>query len=188
MGVQGLRVVRFRKRYYIYYHEFDSEPTDLGKQVAAEIPSDAAKYQQWLAVERKSAEEWETLYEDFLSIKPGNKVARGLPDFMRREHPSSLAPVNDDSIQFIYTVDLDREVFSVNNGAHFKLDQVPHIDWIGSLVNVGIGNTISLPGAVPMEAVTSLMVEHTFQSSELSKILSDPTVSEVGSIYRYCIC
>ena len=107
---------------------------------------------------------------------------------MRREPPSSIAPVNDDSIQWIYTVDLDREVFTVNNRAHFKLDQVPHIDWIRSLANGGLGDTISLPGAVPMEAVTSLMVEHIFQSSELSNTLSDPTVSEVGSIYRYCIC
>ena len=181
MGTRGLRVVRFRKRYYKFYQQYDSYPTGLGSEVAVNIPADAAKYQEWLATERKSAKEWEALYEAFLSVKPGEKVTAELPDFMRDQPPSLLTPLNDTWIEWIYTVDLDREVFSVNNGAHFKLDQVPHIDWINSLTSGGLGDQISLPGTIPLEAVTSLVAERTFQTNSLSQKLSDLHVIDVSS-------
>ncbi len=178
MGTRGLRIVRFRKRYYIFYNQYDSYPSGLGKQVVAEIPTDAVKYQEWLAAQRKSAEEWEALYEDYLSVRPGNEVTTNLPDFMRQHFPSLLTPLNDTWIEWIYTVDLNRETFSVNNGAHFKLDQITHIDWIGSLAEAELGDQVSLPGSVPAEAVTDLVVECNLGSSDLSKA---PSVSDVGS-------
>ena len=172
--------VRFRKRYYIFYHRPSSPsyPEALGKRVVALIPTDAAKYQNWLAAERKSAEKVAALYEDLLSIKPGQEFTNYITKYMRGHFPSSLAPLNDTSIEWIYTFDLDRETFTVNNGAHFKLDQVPRIDWINSLANGGLGDKISLPGAVPMEAVTSLVIEHSFEG----------TVSDVCSSFRYSMC
>ena len=185
MGTRGLRVVRFRKRYYQFYQQFDSYPTGLGSEVAANIPTDPVKYQEWLATERKSAEEWETLYEAFLTVKPGNEVTVELPAFMHEQPPSLLAPLNDTYIEWIYIVDLDREIFSVNNGAHFKLEQVPHIDWINSLAKGGLGDRISLPGILPLEAVTSLVAERTFQTSNLSQKLSDLTTIDVGSTFPY---
>ena len=185
MGTRGLRVVRFRKRYYIFYNQWDSYPEGLGKTIANEIPTDAAKYQEWLAAQRQTAEEWEALYEEFLTIKPGNEVTTDLPDFMQQSFPSSLAPLNDTFIEWIYITDLDRETFSVNNGAHFKLEQVPHVDWINSLGNGGLGDVIALPGAVPMEAITNLVIGHTTQDSELSKHLGGLTVSEVSSSFGY---
>lgn len=184
MGTRGLRVVRFRKRYYVFYNQYDSYPEGLGNEVTAEVPIDAAKYQEWLAVQRKSAEEWELLYEEFLTIKPGNKVTGELPKFMHQRFPSSLAPLTDTWIEYVYTVDLDRETFSVNNGAHFKLDQISHIDWINSLTKGDLGDMISLPGAVPIEALTSLVVEHTLQDSELSESLGDLTVGDVSSSFH----
>ena len=187
MGTRGLRVVRFRKRYYKFYQQYDSYPTGLGSEVAAKIPTDAVKYQEWLATERKSAEEWESLYHAFLLVKPGNEVPADLPDFMQQQPPSLLAPLNDTWIEWIYIVDLDREIFSVNNGAHFKLDQVPQIDWINSLANGGLGDQISLPGTIPLEAVTSLVAERTFQSSSLSQKLSDLNIIDVGSTFPYCL-
>ena len=157
-------------------------------QVAAEIPKDAVEYQQWLATQRKSAEEWEALYEEYLSVKPGNTVTINLQDFTQERFPSLLAPLNDTWIEWIYTVDLDREIFSVNNGAHFKLEQIPHISWIESLADGGLGDKISLPGAVSVEAVTHLVVEPNSQSSELSKTLSGLTVSDISSIFHHCMC
>ena len=185
MGTRGLRVVRFRKRYYIFYNQWDSYPEGLGKTIANEIPTDTAKYQEWLAAQRKTAEEWEALYEEFLTIKPGNEVTTDLPDFMQQSFPSSLAPLNDTFIEWIYITDLDRETFSVNNGAHFKLEQVPHVDWINSLGNGGLGDVIALPGAVPMEAITKLVIGHNTQDGELSKHLGGLTVSEVSSSFGY---
>ena len=180
MGTRGLRVVRFRKRYYKFYQQYDSYPTGLGSEVAVNIPTDAAKYQEWLATERNSAKEWEALYEAFLSVKPGEEFTADLPDFMHEQPPSLLTPLNDTWIEWIYIVDLDREIFSVNNGAHFKLDQVPHIDWINSLANGGLGDQISLPGTIPVKAVTSLVAERTLQTSSLSQKLSDLNVIDVG--------
>ena len=42
------------------------------------------------------------------------------------------------------TIDLDREVFSVNNGGAFQAGSVPHIDWIGSLAHGRLGDQISV--------------------------------------------
>ena len=187
MGTRGLRVVRFRKRCYEFYQQYDSYPEGLGSKIAATIPTDAVKYQEWLATQRKSAEEWETIYEAFLTVKPGNEVTADLPDFMQQQHPSLLAPLNDLWIEWIYIVDLDREVFSVNNGAHFKLDQVPHVDWINSLTCGELGDQISVPGTIPLEAVTSLVAERTFQSSNSLQKLSDLNVIDVGSTFPHSL-
>ena len=188
MTTSGLRVVRFRKRYYSYsYQPAHSYPRGLGKDVADEIPKDAIEYQRWLADRRKYAKKWEALYKAFLSVKPGNILTTDVYAFMDDVIPSSLPPVVND-IDYIYTVDLDRETFSVNNGAHFKLEQIPHIDWIESLADGGLGDQISLPGAVPMEAVTHLVVEPKSQSSELSNTLCDLPVSDVRSIFCYTTC
>lgn len=187
MGTRGYRVVRFRKRYYISFNQYDSYPDGLGKQIAAEIPTDATEYQVWLDAQRKSAEKWVALYEEFLSIKPGDEITSDLPDFMRQQFPSLLAPLNDTWIEWVYTVDLDRETFSVNNGAHFKLHQVPHIDWINSLADGDLGDKISLPGAVPIEALSDLVVEPTSESRELLDTLDDLTVSDVSCRFPYCM-
>ena len=43
----------------------------------------------------------------------------------------SIDHMNDLFIEYTYTVDLDREIFSVDDGAHFKLSNVPHgREWI----------------------------------------------------------
>ena len=76
----------------------DPWPSCLGLQIAREIPADAAKYQEWLAAQRESAEEWEISYEDFLSVKPGNKVTNDVPDFMLEQLPSSFTPLNEECL------------------------------------------------------------------------------------------
>lgn len=55
---------------------------------------------------------------------------------------------------------------------------------INSLTKGGLGDMISLPGAVPMEALTSLVMEHTLQDSELLESLGDLTVGEVSSSFH----
>ena len=154
MGTRGLRVVRFRKRYYSFFNQYDSYPEGLGKKIVAEIPTDAVKYQEWLAAERKIAEEWEALYEDFLSVKPGNQITSEIPDWMSERHPSFIAPINDLFIEWVYTIDLDGETFTVNNGAHFKLNQVPSISWEHRLVIGCLGDTLNLPGNKPHKVET----------------------------------
>ena len=98
-----------------------------------------------------------------------------------------LAPLNDTWIEWIYIIDLDREVLTVNNGAHFKLDQVPHIDWINSLASGGLGDKISLPGIIPPESVTSLVAERTLLTSNLSQKLGDLNIIDVSSTFPYSL-
>ena len=132
MGHSGLRAIRFHNRYYSFI-ESSPWPDCLGLELAREIPADAAKYQEWLAAQRKSAEEWQVLYEDFLTVKPGNEVTTDLPAFMLDRLPSSFAPPVKGWLEWIYIVDLNREIFSVTNEDHFKLEQVPHIAWFEAI-------------------------------------------------------
>lgn len=48
MGTRGLEVVRFRKRYYMRYHQYDSYFEGLGTKIVASIPADPAEYQSML--------------------------------------------------------------------------------------------------------------------------------------------
>ena len=176
MGTRGFRVVRFRKRYYIFFNRLDSYPEILGTDIAAEIPGNAAEYQEWLVAQRKLAEEWEAVYEQFLSVRPGSEKATDLPEFMQQQSPSLLTPLNDLFIEWVYTVDLDRETFSVNNGAHFKLQKVPHIDWINSLDCGEHGDQIPLPATVPKDAITSLVAD---QRNELLEAQRGLAMSDV---------
>lgn len=42
-------------------------------------------------------------------------------------------PQLDIMIEYSYVIDLDREIFTVNNGAYFTLDEIPRNSWIESL-------------------------------------------------------
>ena len=176
MGRHGLEVIRFHKRYYIFIRD-KPRPDCLGLQITKEIPADAARYRQWLAAQRKFAEKWEALYEDFLSVKPSNKFTTNLPKFMQFRLPSFFAPLNEAHLEWIYTVDLDRETFNVNNKHHFKLEQVPHIEWIDAVCGESLVDQVSLD-PVPIGGVTDFVIEHTNQSGEFS--VENLTVGDVG--------
>lgn len=44
MGTRGLRIVRFRGRYFVYYNNYDSYPKGLGRQLVGGIPADPEQY------------------------------------------------------------------------------------------------------------------------------------------------
>ena len=119
MGTRGFRAWRFRKRYYLEYRTLDTFPEGLGSQIVREIPSDSNKYSAWLAALRRTAETWEAAWDDYLTIelKHNEQCDEGPP----RPSMSWLVPVNDMFIEWIWILDLDREVLTVNNGAHSSL-------------------------------------------------------------------
>lgn len=45
MGTRALQIVRFRKRYYIRWHQFDGYFEGLGVNIVASIPADPEEYQ-----------------------------------------------------------------------------------------------------------------------------------------------
>ena len=70
--------------------------------------------------------------------------------------PSYRVALNDLFNEWVYTIDLDNEVFSVDNAAHFVLDKIPRNVWIESLAFDGHGRRLVLPHMVPPESLASL--------------------------------
>lgn len=171
MGTRGYKAWRFRKRYYFEYNHWDSYPEGLGKELANTIPSDPDEYATWLEAQRKLVGEWAAAWDNYLAVDPDDsdpqtREAPNLADFMKENHPSWMVPLNDVWIEWVYIIDLDREIFSVNNGAHFKLGQIPHINWIEALDNGGLGDKIVLPNLVPEEAIANLVEEPSTVTSD----------------------
>ena len=120
MGTRGLKVYRFRKRYYAFYNHYDSYPEGLGKTIVGEIPKDAAEYKVWLSNERAKVAEWAAQWEKFITydiseIKgaPSKERAngdglksKGIPKDIQalEQYPSFLAPLNDVWIEWVYTL------------------------------------------------------------------------------------
>ena len=116
MGTRGLRVFRFRKRYYVFYNHYDSYPEGLGKQIVADIPADPAKFQAWLTSQRAMVAEWEAIYLRFITIMPGNEIntawddeedepkerQKERPAWMKDAFPSLFVPLNDTYVEYIY--------------------------------------------------------------------------------------
>lgn len=155
MRTRGFKAWRFRKRHYTLYNNKDSYPDHLGMQIVQRIPSDREKYLAWLQAERKKVEEWETFWDRKMAVEPGTKVSWEDLDF--ENPPTSFAPLNDVLIEWVYIIDLDRELFSVNNGAHFRLDQISKLNWPEALGEGRRGDTIALPARLPDGVMTGLV-------------------------------
>ncbi|KAL6713258.1 hypothetical protein ACLMJK_008723 [Lecanora helva] len=177
---RALRVHRFRKRYYPMDIYWDGYPAALGKRIVDEIPAAPEAYRIWLSSLRATSAQRDESYEKFLTFLPGNVNKRPLgrvvsedddpknedleyplqpPDWMGEVYPSFFPPVSSTFIEYVYTVDLDNEVFTVNNSAHFALAKMPHIDWMKALTRSGSFSTyFVLPGVIPQEAMVDLVV------------------------------
>ena len=173
MGTGGYKAWRFRKRYYVEYNGHDSYPDGLGSWIADTVPSDHEAYMRWLDKQRLTMEAREARLDRHLAVKIQAENSTSSDDssyecdeeyeedprqFIVEEQPIWLAPLNDLFIEWVYIIDLDREIFSVNNGAHFKLGRLPYINWIESLADGRLGDKIILP-FVPKEDTASLMVD-----------------------------
>ena len=44
--------------------------------------------------------------------------------------PTFFTRLNDSRYRWIYVIDLDREIFEVNNTVRFSLEMIPHFDWV----------------------------------------------------------
>ena len=175
MGTRGCRIIRFRGRYWIFCNHWDSYPDGLGKWLVNSIPTDPEQYQNWLQSQRDHFTKWDSLLQQLLTIQPEDmrKLRSGEPHtavffaaFDGRlsqnappYYPSALLSING-WIEWTYTIDLDREVFSVDNGAHFRLNHIPRNDeWIEALFIDSRNNRYLLPHLVPAESVATLALD-----------------------------
>ena len=177
MGTRGFRIVKFRGRYWIFYNHWDSYPEGLGKGLVGSIPTDPDGYRKWLQSQRENYAKWDSLLQDFLTIQPEDlhKLQSDeplLPSFwaafderlFENAPPSYLSAFDDEfGIEWIYTIDLDQEVFSVDNGAHFRLDQIAKMgqsgQWIKALFLANRSQRFLLPHLVPAESVATLAID-----------------------------
>ena len=173
MGTRGYRIIKFRGRYWIFYNHWDSYPEGLGQWLVDSIPADPEQYQKWLQSQRDFFAKWDLLLNEILTIQPEDmrKLLSDEPHkaifyaafddrLQANTAPCYASGGNDDHswIEWTYTIDLDREVFSVNSGAHFTLNEIPGV-WIESLSSDIIGNMFLLPQLIPAESVATLVLD-----------------------------
>ncbi|EGE00534.1 hypothetical protein TESG_07862 [Trichophyton tonsurans CBS 112818] len=142
MGTRGYRIVRYRGRYWIYYNHYDSYPEHFGTRIVAEVPVDRKEYEAWLQQERASYERRLVKIEEHYCIadervhilKNEKGDAKSEPWMNIRDLevlPSHFGDAaNTVFIEWVYLIDLDEQVFSVNNRVFFNLWNIPRDTWI----------------------------------------------------------
>ncbi|KAI9781528.1 MAG: hypothetical protein M1839_005943 [Geoglossum umbratile] len=146
MGTSGFKIIRYRGKYFLYFTGVDSNPEIVGSEIVALIPNDPKRYKLWLESMRNMYGEMETVLDDLCTITTIDLLPRPFPTDPTRQRyrhymgiddslfqlPSALAfPYQKEDSCWIYVIDLDREIFSVNYGVHYKLDSIPRREvWI----------------------------------------------------------
>ena len=208
MGTRGYKIIRFRGRYYCFYNHFDSYPDFFGASLVSEIPSDPEEYQKWLAKQRAKASEWDSALENFLHVKRPNaketidqdhddqhsetasEVSEGAllywfygvcSDVDRLPLPSYQPIFNDSFIEWVYVIDLDREIFSVDHGAHFDMRAIPRPGWMDALAKTDSGHRLLLPDLLPEHTTTSLVVRSDAPNEELIRLYKGLNIEIVTS-------
>ena len=173
MGTGGYRIIKFRGRYWVFSNSYDSYPKGLGKSLVDRIPKDPKGYQKWLQDERASFAKWDALLQEFLTVQPEDLAALRSPqseeDSQEPWHiafderleyipPSHHCDYGD---EWVYIIDLDLEVISVDHGAHFRLDRVSHQNdqWMQALAFDRDSNRLALPQYIDEDCVASLTVK-----------------------------
>ena len=194
MGTRGLRVWRYRKRYFSFYNHHDSYPSVLGWSIVKSIPKDPEEYQLWLEKQRQMVDEWDRRYEEYLSVPADieekkrrfhsgsdeidhtnfadlfrdGRLLWQRPTFLDEEvAPSFLTPLNDILMEWTYTIDLEQEVFSVNNRTHYHQANLPGKDHWCFIDHQGCNN---LPKDIPTEYLTSLATAEINSDTALSQV------------------
>ncbi|KAJ4316281.1 hypothetical protein N0V84_007926 [Fusarium piperis] len=136
MGTRGLEVVRFRRRYYVRYHQYDSYFEGVGAQIVASIPADPDEYHEWLGKMRAEYAARERALEKHVhEIRDGFE-----PDHSQFHEfeslPSELPRFGNDA-EYIYIINLDNEVLTMNYGIHWKLGNIPRQDqlWLRAIAD-----------------------------------------------------
>ncbi|KAI9782560.1 MAG: hypothetical protein M1839_004804 [Geoglossum umbratile] len=192
MGTRGFYIYRYNGRYYVYYNHWDSYPEGLGSWIVEDIPTDPDEYRAWLNRMRATYAELDKILEEqILTVSDADlKACADLPHKLpgqeeegqyrppkrdvlineKLEYVPSVLPDagNDLFIEWVYTIDLDREVFSVDNGAHFHLDKIPRDDaWIKAVAKDANGLRTLDTEVVPRDCAAHPI---------LTPILPDPSL------------
>ena len=171
MGTRGYRIIKFRGRYWIFYNNWDSHLYGLGQWLVDSIPAGHGQYQKWLQSQRDFFANWDSLLNEILTIRPRDMrkllsdepqkavFSAAFDDRLKGNAPPWYASAGHDGyIEWTYTIDLDREVFSVGDSAHFILNKIPGL-WFKALFEDRDSNKFLLPQLVPAESIATLALD-----------------------------
>ncbi|MCJ1244746.1 hypothetical protein MMC30_001946 [Trapelia coarctata] len=179
MGTRGYFVYRFRGRYYALYLPYDTYPKGLGKELVESIPEDPEGYRRWLEAKRVLLAKWDQVLEEQVLCISSSRLAKDGPDFVARDNrwsapepllqkllderlnealpkPCYRMPQLDLYIEYTYIIDLDREILTINNGAHFALNKIPRDSWMQSLAFDKESVALILPDLVPEGSIADI--------------------------------
>ncbi|KAL8987850.1 MAG: hypothetical protein Q9177_002993 [Variospora cf. flavescens] len=175
MGTRGLRIVRYRGRYWCFYNHWASYLEGMGNSLVESIPTNLDEYKDWLQAMRERFAKWDHLLQNILCIQPDrishitcdqtvSEVLNEAFDARLEEFPTSDPGSLDLNIEYTYTYDLDQEVFSVDNTAHFRLQHIPRNSaWIEALCEDETSRRFVHPRLAPEESLASLACDnHSF--------------------------
>lgn len=156
----------------------------MGKDIVQGIPADSEKYAAWLAEIRSEFEVKHIALEKYLCMKSfdgqvpqkNGRTTHDRPDLHYHDPDVDAAddrlPMYEPAelsahiIEWQYILDLDREVFTINDSVHMKLNCIAREQWIPGIVKDFWEDHILLPGIVPKECLTGLVLTPELPSAE----------------------
>ncbi|KAL8991854.1 MAG: hypothetical protein Q9169_007592 [Polycauliona sp. 2 TL-2023] len=163
-----LLMVRYNGRYWHFlYH---STGNDQVESLVSTIPTEPEKYQTWLNTMRSRFAKWDRALPAILQSTPGklasDRYGLSVLTTLRQAFDINLSSVptyDNKPDQFsppaVYTIDLDLEVFSVHNEAHYQLGGIPRSrQWIRGLCLDVVGCYFVEPGRVPQASLANLFL------------------------------
>ncbi|KAI0103219.1 hypothetical protein GGR51DRAFT_561903 [Nemania sp. FL0031] len=146
---RGVTAVRFSGRYYVDVHDYDSGYSWLGARIISAIPTDPARYKEWLEKKRAKYARYQEDADNYSQVSEAAYCETSYwPRGRRPIFPTEFPKLSQYYAQYVYIINLDREVFTVNYGAHWKLGNIPRRNdlWHKAIVNSIFQNenTISL--------------------------------------------
>ncbi|SPQ23350.1 8bb7b5de-d412-4a38-bd2c-279fa3d1e022 [Thermothielavioides terrestris] len=127
----GTLIVRYNGLYYVQPapqdEECESSRGNYGHAVVDSIPAQPDQYQKWLTRMREAYASMEGRFElEVFALRA--RPFRSTVDWDKR--PSMMPCIREPNFgrDYYYIIDLDREIFSVDFGAHYKLGNIPRGD------------------------------------------------------------
>ncbi|KAG8728616.1 hypothetical protein FRC11_010597 [Ceratobasidium sp. 423] len=124
MGTQGYFGYRYQGTYYRKYLTRGAYPSGFGQRFADTIPRDPSALQSWIEDRIRMLENVMTTYEeDFCPDGGIDEIDLGyeLVD-------DADWTLGGEDIEWVYVIDLDNRVFTINGITHLRLDNMPPSD------------------------------------------------------------
>ncbi|KAH8113165.1 hypothetical protein DFH11DRAFT_1603370 [Phellopilus nigrolimitatus] len=174
MKTRALYAYRHKEMYYVHYIPSNSSPRGLGMQLVNQIPPDRNGFEAWLKEKRYFYDIESERFRQYQNTRVSwefEKMEEVYAKYFikpRRRHPVLDYEI---SIFWIYTLDLDRLIFSVDEGACFRLDNIPRGEdsrkWIRYLSLDGCGKYCLRPDTPGVYVAPPLFLP--LPSTELEK-------------------